>query len=180
MVEHKIRLTFLGRWHPNKGADLLLEALLLLTDEDWSLIDEVRFFGGGPLRNKVFELANQLQTMNRPLTLGGYLSKPEACALFQWTDYVLIPSRQESIPVVFSDAMQLGKPVISTPVGDLPRLIGEYSCGIHAEAISAKALAKVIRKGLRYPRGHFDQGIQRAGTEFELDNIVEQFAKSLL
>ncbi len=42
------RLAFLGRWHPNKGTDLLLDALHQLRDEDWHRIEAVRIAGGAP------------------------------------------------------------------------------------------------------------------------------------
>ena len=54
-------------------------------------------------------------------------------------DFLVIPSRIESIPVVFSDAIQSGTPVISTPVGDLPQLIKNNHCGVVADEISPHA-----------------------------------------
>src|SRR5690606_15493109 len=43
------RLLFLGRWHPNKGIDLLLEALAGLNDDDWARVESMTICGGGPL-----------------------------------------------------------------------------------------------------------------------------------
>ncbi|MEM1082384.1 MAG: hypothetical protein AAGH65_12490, partial [Pseudomonadota bacterium] len=39
------RYTFLGRWHKNKGIDLLIDALKLLNDDDWSCIDTIDIYG---------------------------------------------------------------------------------------------------------------------------------------
>ena len=36
--EEGFKLAFLGRWHPNKGIDLLLQALGLLTEKEWDKI----------------------------------------------------------------------------------------------------------------------------------------------
>ena len=41
------RLLFLGRWHPNKGIDLLLDALESLGDADWRNIESLEIQGGG-------------------------------------------------------------------------------------------------------------------------------------
>jgi glycosyltransferase involved in cell wall biosynthesis len=43
------RLSYLGRWHPHKGVDLLLEALCMLPDRAWGGIEDVRIYGGGVL-----------------------------------------------------------------------------------------------------------------------------------
>ncbi|MBK7918589.1 MAG: glycosyltransferase [Chloroflexi bacterium] len=111
------KLAFLGRWHPHKGTDLLLESLKLLTDADWARIEAVQFCGGGPLEALVHEEGKRLQENGRPVTIRGYLNREEAAELLLWADYLLLPSRIESIPVIFSDAMQANCPVIAMPVG---------------------------------------------------------------
>jgi len=126
-LEHKppYRLVFLGRWHPNKGIDLLLDALLGLSDDDWRQIEMVRIAGGGPMAALVNEKIAQLHTQGRPVKLEGYKNVLEAAELLTWSDVVLITSRIESIPVVYSDALQATRLVIATPVGDFPRLSDE-------------------------------------------------------
>lgn len=140
------RLLFLGRWHPNKGIDLLLEALAMLTDADWQRIEAVEIQGGGPMEALVRERVASLQAAGRPVELGGYLAKPEAEAAIVRADWVLIPSRIESIPVVFSDAIKLGRPVVATPVGDLPELFQLLPFGIVAERIDASAFAAALQR----------------------------------
>ncbi len=124
------RLAFLGRWHLNKGVDLLVEALKLLDESDWQKIEEVRIAGGGALETLVKSGCATLRAAGRPVTVRGYLDKAQAAELLLWADYLVLPSRIESIPVIFSDDMQAGCPVIATPVGDLPRLLHEYDVGI--------------------------------------------------
>jgi glycosyltransferase involved in cell wall biosynthesis len=142
------RFVFIGRWHRNKGIDLLLDALALLGDSDWSCITEVAIYGGGPLRTLVHEKAKPLLDAGRPLVIGGFIPKAEAeCAIVR-ADWLLIPSRIESIPVVFSDAMKLSRPVIATPVGDLPQLVGG-GCGIVCAAVDPPAIASAIRIACR-------------------------------
>ena len=169
------KLAFLGRWHPNKGTDLLMQALEALDDDDWGRIGEVRIFGGGPLAGQIEDVAEALSSSGRPVTVGGYLDKSEAAELIAWADYVLLPSRIESIPVIFSDAIQLGTPVIATPVGDLPRLHDRYKFGVLAGAASERAFADAIRQALRQAATGFDAGIERARLDFDLATIVGQF-----
>jgi glycosyltransferase involved in cell wall biosynthesis len=142
------KLVFIGRWHKNKGPDLLLDALDILEEDAWSNIDEVSIYGGGPMDEIVKLKVTALQEKGRPLILGGFLDKVAAQEAFERADWVLIPSRIESIPLVFSDAMKLGRPVICTPVGDLPELLDGAGIGVCAKDISAESMAEAIVKAL--------------------------------
>jgi len=169
------KLAFLGRWHPNKGTDLLMHALQALEDEDWDRIEEVRIFGGGPLATEIQAAVNQLAAAQRPVAIGGYLDKDAAAALIGWADFLLLPSRIESIPVIFSDAMQLGTPVVATPVGDLPRLHARYEFGVLSRAAGIDSFADAIRQATRQDATGFAPGVQRACADFDLATIAAQF-----
>lgn len=171
------RFGFLGRWHPNKGIDLLLEALNLLDESDWARIESVRIAGGGPLEGQVSECVGQLRSQGRPVELGGYLNREEATRFLQEIDYLIIPSRIESIPVVFSDAMQVGTPVIATPVGDLPELLSQYECGLQLEAVNAEKIVKGIRRSLNSESADLIKGTASAAADFRLDQAVRRLKK---
>lgn len=173
------RLAFLGRWHPNKGVDMLLDALGELRDEDWIRIEEVRIFGGGPLQDRVSGAASQLVELGRPVSVGGYLGKDAAADLIAWADYLLLPSRIESIPVIFSDAMQLGTPIISTPVGDLPGIYARHAVGVMAASAEAPDFARSIRAALDEDPRKFALSIEQAGKDFDVTEIVRRFVADL-
>lgn len=175
----RLKLAFLGRWHPNKGADLLMQALLSLDDQHWKSIQEVRIFGGGPLEEQVRRSADALSAGGYPVTIGGYLDKQEAANLIGWADFLLLPSRIESIPVIFSDAMQLGTPIIATPVGDLPRLFERYACGVLADATTSEGLADALRAALVMDPRSFMSGVERARTDFDTRSIARQFLDTI-
>lgn len=182
ITDHKVlsaqapyKLAFLGRWHTNKGIDLLLDSLLSLNDEDWSCIQEIRIAGGGGLARKVQQACGILQAKQRPIQLQGFLNKQAATQLLQWADYALIPSRIESIPVIFSDAMKCQAPVISMPVGDLPRLIDEYQVGIVASNVSVPAFTHAIQQAVRIAPQSFALGLSRAAEEFSVKYSVQAF-----
>ncbi|MBT8103920.1 MAG: glycosyltransferase [Woeseia sp.] len=170
---------FLGRWHRNKGIDLLLDALDMLGDEDWAKIDAVRIFGGGPYRGTVHQRAGILAGLGRPVSVGGFLDKPAAAALIESVDFLLLPSRIESIPVIFSDAMQLRTPIVSTPVGDLPRLFDKYRVGVLASSVDPDAFAEAIRRALAEDIRSFDESVSRASQDFDLTGIVDRFVENL-
>lgn len=169
------KLAFLGRWHKNKGVDLLMDSLELLDDNDWKKIEEVRICGGGPLEEIVNAVCDSLKKEGRPVELLSYLSKDEAADLLTWADYLLLPSSIESIPLVFSDAMQVGCPVIATPVGDLPRLIKEYEPGIIAADFSPQSFADVVKSALAASPAQFRKGVEEAAKDFSMDETVNRF-----
>lgn len=167
------RLAFLGRWHPNKGTDLLVESLSALNQADWQRIEEIRICGGGPLEKNIQAAVATLKAQGHPVVLQGYLNKTEAIELFLWADYVLIPSRIESIPVVFSDAMKCHCPIVSMPVGDLPRLVTDYQVGVLAEEVSAPAFAQAISHILTKSPHTFATELQQVANDFSLEHVVE-------
>jgi len=167
------KLAFLGRWHHNKGVDLLMDSLALLHASDWQRIKEVRICGGGPMDVQVKEDVVALKKQGHPVVLRGYLNKEEAVELLLWADYVLIPSRIESIPVIFSDAMKCRCPVVSMPVGDLPRLVKHSQVGIMAGDVTGQCFADAISKILRFAPVIFTDGLDQASLYFNVDIITE-------
>lgn len=173
------KLAFLGRWHPNKGIDLLLDSLSRLSNADWLKVAGIRIFGGGPLADTVKLRVEALKAEGRPLTLGGYLGKAEASALLCWADYLMLPSRIESIPVIFSDAVKLGTPIVSTPVGDLPRLYSIYKFGVLAGETTASAYCEAIKAALNHAPSEFLPNLDRARQDFDLSAITDTFLNRL-
>jgi glycosyltransferase involved in cell wall biosynthesis len=170
------RFLFLGRWHANKGIDLLMDALEVLDDADWSSIGEIHIAGGGPLHEYVHSNVDRLRSAGRPVRLSGYLGKNDAALALADADFLLLPSRIESIPVVFSDAMKAGLPVISCPVGDLPALMGRFDCGYLSEEVSPRSFAAAIRNALGGGVLACMEGTVRASGEFDLQAIGRTLA----
>ena len=173
------RLAFLGRWHPNKGADMLMGALGRLTPDDWDRIEEIRIFGGGPLEQQVRAAAASLVSDGRPVTTGGYLDKVAAAELIGWADYLMLPSRIESIPVIFSDAAQLGTALIATPVGDLPALRDRYEFGVLATDLGEADYCNAIRSALADSPRRFEAGLSAAAGEFDLAQIARRLLNDI-
>jgi glycosyltransferase involved in cell wall biosynthesis len=109
----------------------------------------------------------------RPVRLGGYISKAQAERAIVGCDYLVIPSRIESIPVVFSDAMKLGRPVVATPVGDFPNLFAIAGCGVLAESASSDAIAHALRQALSVDATSFSEGVSVHANAFDLKKIAQ-------
>lgn len=174
------RLLYLGRWHPNKGIDLLLDALAQLGQEDWEHIAEVHIAGGGPMQALVEQRVGELAAQGRPVRLGGYLDKEAARDALGSADYLLLPSRVESIPVVFSDAMKAGLPLIACPVGDIPGLVAELPVGVLARDIGAGAYADAIKSAVRRSPCSYRDNLAAMSERFDIRNIADRLVEDLL
>jgi len=174
------RLLYLGRWHPNKGVDLLLDSLGRLGPDDWALIQEVHIAGGGPLQGLVQERARSLVEQGRPVRVSGFLARQEAKEAFESADYLLLPSRVESIPVVFSDAMKAGLPLVASPVGDIPELVAELPVGVLAEEVSAESYSSAIRQALRRSPGGFGENLKKMAGRFDITAIADRLVRDLM
>jgi len=172
-------LTFLGRWHENKGIDLLLDALLLLTKQDWEKIKSFRIEGGGKLETLVKDKVNVLQSLGCPVVLGGYVDQTEVVNLLQQTDFVVIPSRIESIPVIFSDAMQAQCPVLVTPVGDMHKLIEKYQVGECTEEVSSEHICKSLRELLNKSPNSYQENLMFTAADFSVSHSCDRLISYL-
>lgn len=171
------RFLYLGRWHPNKGTDLLFDALDLLDDHDWGRIAEIHVAGGGPMRPLVEQRARRLVDAGRPLRLSGFLDRAAAERALGEADRLLLPSRIESIPVVFSDALAYGVPVVSMPVGDLPALLADGG-GWVASRVDGGAFAQALRSSLKPVPGILD-ALPTLRERFRVDAVAAAFARML-
>lgn len=171
------KLAYLGRWDTIKGTDTFLEALELLTGEDWQKISEVRIHGAGLLEPLVRAKSQGLRNQGRPVNDGQILDRAGAKELLNWADYLIISSRQESLPVVYSESLMNQVAVVAAPAGDLPRLLREYQTGELAEAATAESLARALRRALAHSPAFYAPNFPRALELFNLNQAARDFIK---
>lgn len=112
----KPTLIALGRLHPVKGFDLLLQAFHRLQDRysDWNLT----ILGEGPSRAELEELRSQLNLTDR-VHLPGQVQNVNA--YLRQSDIFVLSSRFEGFPMALCEAMACGLPVIATDCLSGPR-----------------------------------------------------------
>ena len=111
----------------------------------------------------------------------GYADPRSATAYLKACDALVIPSRIESIPVIFSDAMACSCPVVTTAVGDMPRLIQEHDVGVlcppeNPQAL-ASAMASIIKGGP--PRERYRPALSRTARLFSASQSARRCAQAL-
>jgi glycosyltransferase involved in cell wall biosynthesis len=128
-LEGKRLLTFVGRLHPKKGCDILIEAFAssLAQDEPWQLV-----MAGPNLDNWEKDLraiAARLKIEDR-VTWTGMLHSELKWGAIAASELLILPSHQENFGLVVAEALSCGVPVVVSNQVNIWREIDEGEAGI--------------------------------------------------
>jgi glycosyltransferase involved in cell wall biosynthesis len=132
---------FLSRLHPKKGLDLLLDALELMPDLDFTLIAA----GSG---EQTYEASLRARIQEGPLAgrviLPGFAQGADKDLLFQGADVFALTSHSESFAIAALEALAAGIPAVLTPGVPLASLVKKHQLGAMVE-MDAKQIAEALR-----------------------------------
>ncbi len=117
------RFLFVGRLEKVKGIDILLQAMVLLGEE--RIDAHLTVVGRGGLEEWARGFIEK-RGLGPNVTMLGNVPDNALISLYASFDCVVIPSRSESIPLVFSEALSFDMEMIVADVGDLGRLSQRY------------------------------------------------------
>ena len=161
-----LRIGTMGRLHPSKGYDVLIDALALLERSADDLpVFSVSIAGSGP--EEAALRAQAARNGVKSLIFEGFMENPRDYLASQ--HLYLQPSRREGFCIAMHEAMQAGLPVIASDVGEMPLTIEEGATGWVVPSDDADALAQALRAALRNPPRLGEMG--RAGRQ----NILKRF-----
>ena len=158
---------FAGEIGRRKGADTLLEAWPMVHES----VPEASLILAGPLAPgfEIEPLPAGVTYLGRvePSAVSGHIAESGACVL---------PSRAEAFPLFLLEAMAAGSPIVTTPVGDVPDMLGGLGTMVPVEDPSklAGALADVLGGGADARRHQGGLLRNRAIAEFEVSRVVER------
>ena len=147
----------LGRFVPQKGFDILINAFAQANLDGWDLL----LAGDGPERQSLEARAGA------NVHFLGRASRKEVAALLTGAQIFALPSRLEPLGIVNLEAMICGKPVIASRVGGVPEVVTDGETGLLVPPENVDALAAALRclagdAALRQKLG--DAGRRRAQT----------------
>jgi glycosyltransferase involved in cell wall biosynthesis len=161
------RIVFAGRMHPEKGPDLLVEALAALPAAPPALL-----LGDGPLRAGLEARVRELGLGGR-VRFAGWQAHP--CATIAGASVLVVPSRDESWSQTAVLGMALGVPVVGTDVDGLPDTLARGR-GIVVPAGDPAALAAAIDDVLTGRRTADLAGARRYAQGFSVDRVTATYA----
>lgn len=131
-----LQWAFVGRLEPaHKGLDLLLRAF---ARDRWKERDvRINFYGGGLCERSVKQMAVMLDLEAR-VSFAGQVS--DLRGIWQQNELLLVPSRQEGLPLVVVEAMMFGRPCLVTNVSGNPELLADGQTGFIAAGPTVDAV----------------------------------------
>jgi len=105
------------------------------------------------------------------------LSPRELVRYYRECAFLVLPSAQETAPMVIEEAMAAGKPVVATRVGGVPHLVEHEQTGLLAEVGDTQALANAMNRlledtSLRARMGR--EARRRAESRFRAAAVARQ------
>ena len=164
------RLLTVGLLGPQKGVDVLLQALARLPDGIG--LDVV---GDGPSRAEYERLSAELGLEQR-VRFHGLLPKARIAELARDARAFVLASRFDNNPCVLVEAQAAGLPIVSTRVGGIPEIVGDD--GVLAEPGDPEAFSRAVRKALDDPgRWDRDRIAAHARERYSLEAVGRSLAE---
>jgi glycosyltransferase involved in cell wall biosynthesis len=132
------RLVNIGRIVEQKGQAILVHAAAQLQDRGFDF--ELVIVGDGAMRGQIECLIDQLGLRGR-VRITGYLSNWGVLQELLAARALVLPSFAEGLPVVFFEAMAVGRPVISTSIAAHAELIEP---GVNGWLVPAGAVEPLV------------------------------------
>jgi glycosyltransferase involved in cell wall biosynthesis len=123
-----------GRLHPQKGYDVLIDALPLIGSA------AVAVAGDGPLRAELERRAPQVRWLGR---------REDVADLYAAADVVVLPSTWEARSLTAQEALRAGRPLVATDVGATAALVADGA--VLVPPGDAAALGTAVRRLLDHP-----------------------------
>ena len=134
---------------PRKGYGTLVRALAMISDRKWHLT----IIGSLDRHlDSVEQLREGLRAagLEQRVSLAGEADAPTISTYYQRSDLFVLATEYEGYGMVVAEALGHGLPIISTPVGAIPDLVGG-DAGIIVPVGDARGLADAVAKALDDP-----------------------------
>lgn len=146
-----IRVVGVGRLSPEKGFDLLVEAVGLARAAGTEV--EAEIVGDGPERERLAALIDA-RGLGGVVRLVGGVPRDQLAERYAGAHAAVAPSRREGLGLAALDAIAAGRPVIAAHVGGLPEAVREGDDGLLVPPGDPVALAEALgRLPLAAPMG---------------------------
>jgi glycosyltransferase involved in cell wall biosynthesis len=163
------RIVFTGRLHPEKGPDVLLDALARMPDRPPAFL-----LGTGPLAHDLRAQARRLG-LTGTVTFAGWQDDPAPWVA--GASVLAQPSRDEAWSQSAVLAMGLGVPVVGTDVDDLPLTLADGR-GIVVPAEDPDALAAALADVLAGRRLPHLEAARGYAQRFRLPQVAALYAET--
>jgi glycosyltransferase involved in cell wall biosynthesis len=169
------RIVCLGRLAPEKGIDLALAAFATIVTR----FPHARLIIAGDGRLK-YALQRQAADCGiaHAVDFIGWVAPKAVPSLLNASTVLLMPSRQDSMPLVALETASMARPIVATNVGGLPEVVAHRETGLLVEKEDIPALADAVSYLLDHPEVAVSMGQaarRRAQTIFSWEQHVDAY-----
>jgi glycosyltransferase involved in cell wall biosynthesis len=164
------RLVYAGRLHPEKGPDLLLDAVARIRRPPPTLV-----LGSGPLATSLRAAARRSGLAQTVRFLGW---REDPARFIAGATACVVPSRHEAWSQTAVLAMGLGVPVVASSVEGLPSTLAQER-GILVAPEDPQALAEALEAVRERRRVPDLDGARRYAQRFRPERVVETYMRAL-
>jgi len=169
------RVLCLGRLAPDKGFDIVLPAFdaVLRRSPRARLV----IAGNGPDRDRLEKQVAD-RGMHHVVEFVGWVPPSAVADLINSSTIVVMPSRQDSFPLVALEAALMGRPLVAARVGGLPEIVVHMETGLLVDKEDYSSLATAIYFLLEHPQAAVQMGNAarvRARTVFGWERHVNAY-----
>lgn len=156
-----------------KNVKGLLRAARMLAAkrQDWQLV----LVGTGVDYKEVRAYADELKFPEGLLQWRGELPPRQVAEELAQADIFVLPSNYENAPVVISESLARGVPVISTRAGGIPEMVSS-ECGILVPPRDDQALTEAIANMLDHYNDYNRDTIRQAGLQYTYESVGTRLA----
>lgn len=167
---------YVGRLERVKGIDILIEAVIQMCQQRQDAF--VSVLGDGSLRSELEECLSAAG-LGGTVNFVGWADPDTVAQYLRACDAVVIPSRSEGMPVVYWEAMQAGKPVIVTSVGDMADYTRRFRVGTVVPVEDQGALKQALEDFMDHRIPIEPEHMRQLAVESSLEKAVETFLNTV-
>ncbi|TXI42219.1 MAG: glycosyltransferase family 1 protein [Nitrosomonas sp.] len=170
-------ILFVGRLQEQKAPLRLIEAFKRYYDADRN--SALLVVGDGNFREQMLEEARRQGLAERIIHIK-YLPQSQLVDFYRAADVLLLVSNYEGMPISVLEAMGCGLPVVSTRVGEVPRVVKNGFSGEIIESFDAAEIAVGLKKVLAEPSMYTRENCLASIQDFVPTKVLEPVFKKMI
>lgn len=176
------RLFFLSNLHEEKGVLVLLDALKIVKDRNYSFVCDVVGGETAEINVQRFREEIKLRGLDGLVLYHGKKYGKDKAAFFEQANIFVFPTYNDAFPLVNLEAMEYKLPIVTTDEGGIPDVVKNGENGLIAKKKDAVSLADCMEKlledkDLREKMG--EDGYRKFKSNFTLGIFEARMAKVL-
>ena len=169
-----IAFGFAGRYVEEKGIDILLSAIELVTKQTKNIHF---YFAGDTMNYEKNDYFDKINSNKQFITNLGLIDKESMPSFLSSLDYLIIPSRSDCFPLVQIEALQQGIPIIASNAPGVRVPVMKTHYGLLFEKENVDSLASTILNSIaeRKKLDHYIEKVALLLNQTKYDKTIKSF-----